>query len=83
MLAMPNRSLQYFSSLKICCTVKSLKRAIFSMHFSRYEFKDPSSHWIVPAICCTTNNESPDASICFMFMTLRICRPNKMVSYLA
>jgi hypothetical protein len=70
-----------FSSLETYCIVKSLKRAIISRHLSRYVFKDPSRHWKVPEICCTTNNESSNASTCFTPMELSICRPNRLPSY--
>jgi hypothetical protein len=72
-----------FSSLETCCTVKSLKRAIISRHFSIYTFKESSKHWKVLTICCMTDNESPNASTCFTPMELRICSPNKMASYSA
>jgi hypothetical protein len=57
------------------------KRAIISRHLSRYAFKDMSKHCKVPTICCTTNNESPNASSYFAPLELRIWCPNKMVLY--
>jgi hypothetical protein len=77
----PNSFTTVFSSLETCYIVKSSKSAIILKHLSIYAFKDPSRHWKVPTICCTTNNESPNASTCFTPTELRICRPNRMVSY--
>jgi hypothetical protein len=50
------------SCTKSFATVFSSKRAIISKHLLRYAFKDPLRQWKVPAIYCTTNNESPNAS---------------------